>query len=192
MKLNHRAEIGLFITSIFTLFLIYISIYSFTIFMKYSIEESVSFPIYLTIYLPFFFYALILFILINLKNAYLVSKISCSPQSLRALYISIFYPILLGSFMMATFRDGFQTSTIYGFPLFTLGVILLPYSALTIHREAKTIINENTSVIYCSYCSYPFDMHKLDSERRCPICGTLNPNKDEKPEAEEKDVKEEN
>jgi hypothetical protein len=79
--------------------------------------------------------------------------------------------------MMATMEYGFQTSLIYGFPFYLLGVILFPYGAFIIHREARTVVYENMVLIYCQNCNYTFEMHRLDSERRCPFCGVLNQNR---------------
>lgn len=174
LRINDRTELGLLFTSILSFFLMLITFLSFLVFMEYTFEESVLFPFYLSLCLPLFFTMLLLFITINIHNGYFVSKVSDTPQALRAFYIFIFYPILLVSFMIATIEYGFQTSLIYGFPIFFLGVILLPYSALVIHREALAIVNKNMLLVYCHNCRYTFEMHRLDIEKRCPICGSQN------------------
>jgi len=174
LRINDRTEFGLLLTSILSFFLILITFFSFLVFIEFTLEESVSFPLYLTLCLPLFFIMLLMMFTINIYNGYLVSKASDTLQSMRAFYIFIFYPILLISFMIATMEDGFQTSLIYGFPIFFLGVIFLPYSALIIHREALGMVNKNTVLIYCYNCRYTFEMHRLDLEKRCPLCGFLH------------------
>lgn len=176
MRINKRTELGLLFTLIIGLLLVIITLFSLIVLIEYYSEESASLPIQMALCLPLSFIMLIFITIYNILNAHMINMVSESSQSTRAFYILLFYPIILLSYMMATLEYGFQTSLIYGFPFYLIGVILLPYGAFVIHREAKMVVNKNMVLIYCQNCNYTFEMHRLDTERRCPFCGVLNQN----------------
>jgi hypothetical protein len=95
---------------------------------------------------------------------------------LRVMYISIFYPLLIISFLLATIEDTFQTAFIFGFPVFVIGIFILPYSAHVMNKEARVVVKGNAVLIYCKNCYYPFEMFKTEKTQRCPLCGTSNDN----------------
>lgn len=176
VNITDRTELGFVFTLIFGFILASFSFLSSVVFFEYILDGSVSIPLELTPCMILFMIIFALLMLLNIFNGLFVSKISGSPQSLRALYISIFYPILLISFIIACFKEDFQTSFIFGFPFFILGAIILPYGAYVLNKEASAITQKNLVLVYCFNCHYPFEMYRFDKERTCPVCGALNRN----------------
>ncbi|MCK5561619.1 MAG: hypothetical protein KAJ51_13535 [Thermoplasmata archaeon] len=144
--------------------------------MAYVGDQTVSFPFELPVCLVLFFIFLVFIFILNVSNAIIVTRISKSTKSLRALYIFIFYPILLLSYLIACYEEFFQTALIFGFPIFIAGMILLPYGALVINTEARITLFQNLVINYCQNCYYPIQMHRDDQERRCVMCGTMTKN----------------
>lgn len=145
-------------------------------FIEYIEDQSVSFPFELPGCLVLFLIMLFLVYLTNIANGIMVTRISRSEKSLRALYIFIFYPVLLLSYLIASYEEIFQTALIFGFPLFLAGAVLMPYGALVIHTEAHMAVYRNLAINYCLNCRYPIQMHREDKERRCPMCGAMTGN----------------
>jgi hypothetical protein len=139
--------------------------------IDYLEDGSTSFPFELPLMaVGFMFFFLFLFFL-NLSNAIIVARVTRSKNSLRALYFFIFYPILLLSFFAANYSTDFKAAFIFGFPIFVVGALLLIYNAVNINKEARLTFYQNMRVIHCTNCRYPVQMHQLDPERRCPVCG---------------------
>ncbi len=111
---------------------------------------------------------------VNVTNGLMLSRVSKSHRSLRAMYISLLLPVILLSFVFACFKDGFETSLIFGFPFFLIGTIALPYSAFVLAKEAREMVRENTVFLVCYNCHYPFQMNRLALEGICPVCGAQN------------------
>ncbi|UCF08085.1 MAG: hypothetical protein JSW28_10680 [Thermoplasmata archaeon] len=173
-NITDRTEIGFVFTILFSLMLGLFTLFSVIVLIEYVIDESVSFPIYMTLCIPAMLLFLVTIMALNVANGLSISKVSESLNCLRALYISLFFPIVLVSFIVACFKDGFHTSLIFGFPFFFLGMLILPWSAYVLADEAKVIARENLVFISCYHCRYPFQMNRLDFEGMCPVCGALN------------------
>jgi hypothetical protein len=109
--------------------------------------------------------------ILNISTAVSVSKRSKSKVSLRSLYISILYPIVLIAFIIPHFEAAFYTSLIFGFPVFVLGVILLPFSSFSVMREALKMDVKQYTVEACHYCRFTYRREIRQMDAICPRCG---------------------
>ena len=111
---------------------------------------------------------------LNITNAVSVSKKTKSRSSLRSFYIFVFYPIILISFIIPAWESLFLTSLIFALPFLLIGAVVLPFSAITLHREASKLCKKEYTTTACGYCHFPFrrDVKALDGI--CPRCGAFN------------------
>jgi len=111
---------------------------------------------------------------LNITNAVSVSKKTKSKTSQRSFYIFMFYPIVLISFIIPAWESLFLTSLIFALPFLLIGAVVLPFSAITLHREALKLCKKEYTTTACRYCHFPFrrDVKALDGY--CPRCGAFN------------------
>jgi hypothetical protein len=152
------------------------SIGSFFIWIEFSREGSVSFPSIASIYLPFLTIGLIFTYVLNIINGIAVARVTESKRSLRACYFLILYPLVLLGFLLANIDEFLMTSLIFGFPFFIIGAIGLPYFAHVLKKEGIMQLTVNLVIIRCYNCFYTFELHRLEREKRCPLCGAMNRN----------------
>ncbi len=112
----------------------------------------------------------------NVVNGLFMARSSSSPRVLRAAYFLIAYPVVFYSFMLATINAEFVPSVTFGWPLFLLGMVAYPWSALIVHNEVKDALLRTTIVVQCRRCHYLFRMHIEEEAMRCLYCGEVNAN----------------
>ncbi len=112
-------------------------------------------------------------------------------RALQAAYFLLLYPVVLISYIIATFSEVFLPSMVFGFPLFIVGAIFYPYCAVLLDREYRAMRSENVVRLACHHCSYIFELHRKEEERRCPMCGAVNLNPYAVTRAEEEELEEE-
>jgi ribosomal protein S27E len=94
----------------------------------------------------------------------------------RAAYFQVLFPILLGSFLLATPEASFIPSVTFAFPLLLIGAFAYPYTALLMKKWVKAMEVANLLYVECFKCTYVFEMHRSDEWIRCPYCGQVNMN----------------
>lgn len=121
---------------------------------------------------------------LNILNAVSVSKRTKSKNSLRSLYIFVLYPIVLVSFVIPAWESLFLTSLIFALPFLLIGAVVLPFSAITLHREAMKLCKKEYCTSMCIYCKFPHRRDVVAVDGYCPRCGAFNeyPKKDEEGE----------
>lgn len=175
MHMADRTDMGFMLTLLLSLGFGVLSLLSAFTLIEYIIDRRVSTPFYMDVCVPILMtLSLIIIMAVNVANGRMITKVSKSPKSLRAMYISFLFPVILLSFIFACFKDGFKTTLIFGFPFFLVGTIALPYSAYVLAKEAREMVRENTMILTCYNCNYNFQMNRLDLEGLCPVCGVQN------------------
>ena len=120
-----------------------------------------------------------IFLVIALAFTLPIARVLLSSEdesARRAAYFSTLFPILLISFLLSTPQASFAPSFAFGFPLFLVGAVAYPYSAIVMKRHIKMAEMENLLIVRCFRCAYIFEMHKQEPWVRCPHCGQVNMN----------------
>ena len=175
MHMADRTDMGFMLTLLLSLGFGMISLLSGSILIEYIDDGNISTPFYMAMCVPILMImSLIIIMAVNVANGLMVTKVSKSLRSLRAMYISLLFPVILLGFIFVCFKDGFETTLIFGFPFFLVGTFALPYSAYVLAKEARELVRENTMILACYNCHYQFQMNRLDLEGACPVCGAPN------------------
>jgi len=98
------------------------------------------------------------------------------PKHLRAAYFLMLFPIVLGSFVLASLMDGTVPSMLFGWPLFLVGTVLFPYCALSMRKGIGVSAEGGRAMIVCYNCGRPLALGMDTLQIGCPRCGALNLN----------------
>jgi hypothetical protein len=101
-------------------------------------------------------------------------KVIEKPKHLRAAYFLMLFPIVLGSFVLASLMDGTVPSMIFGWPLFLMGAVLFPYCAFVLRWGVGAHAGGGRALIVCYNCGSTLVLREDASQDICPRCGSLN------------------
>lgn len=105
-----------------------------------------------------------------------LAKVLEEPKHLRAAYFLMLFPIVLGSFVLASLMDGTVPSMLFGWPLFLMGAVLYPLSALALRRGVGVPTDGGRALIVCYNCGQTLVLRTDTAQNNCPRCGALNLN----------------
>lgn len=125
--------------------------------------------------LPLFIFALVCAGVVVVLVAGM-AKVLDEPKHLRAAYFLMLFPLVLGGFVLASLMDGTVPSMIFGWPLFLMGAVLYPYSALALRRGVGVPADGGRALIVCYNCGQTLVLRVDTPHDNCPRCGALNLN----------------
>ncbi|UCG70158.1 MAG: hypothetical protein JSV09_03845 [Thermoplasmata archaeon] len=175
MDITTRTSLANILTFVFGLYLMLFSLFSFVSFSEFITYGRVD---YQNFHIPCGTVFVIVFTLVvwilNLFNAINVYKTVKLKLILRILYIFLIYPGIIFVLIIASFIEALQIILIGAFPIFFIGVFLLPVCSYIIYSETLEEIERRISQIECFNCRYEFDIDPEDKEKECPLCGAKN------------------
>jgi hypothetical protein len=145
-------------------------------FGKYVVSDEVVIGAEAIVFVITIIVLMVLVSFFNVTSALTVYQATRSDLSLRILYFNLLFPVVLFSFFIATSGGWFINSMIFGFPLFLMGAMMLPYAAYRLHWEALQIALKGPVRLRCYDCGFIFDFFLANRVVRCPKCGLLNRN----------------
>ncbi len=95
----------------------------------------------------------------------------------RGAYMLMVLPIVLWSFLFASFGESFVPSFLFGFPVFLIVAILLVLGAVHVRRDVlSTITDPMKARLVCRRCGGPLEMHPRERFVKCRWCKEFNSN----------------
>ena len=116
------------------------------------------------------FLILILLCVKTIPVALRVTKESGSKESLRALYIYIFLPVVFIGIMVGNSANYFLNVMIFGWPLFMVSGVLMVIAANWMRTEVRLL----SFRVRCGFCKEEFDMVRDELVGYCAYCGAPN------------------
>lgn len=175
MNMTERADLGVGVALVMGFMMFIAGVFSILTFAEFVESGEISIGITGVPCVVFAVIVLIGFLAWNVPLARMILSIS-PPVGRRAAYFQILFPIVLASFLLATTGASFTPSFAFGFPLFFIGTLAYPYTAIVMKRWIKAAAMANLLYVQCFRCTYVFEMHKKDDWIRCPYCGQVNMN----------------
>lgn len=175
MSLTAKADASVGMALVFGMVMFVAGFISFITFVEYIDTGEISFGLAGMPCVVFGVAVVLVFIAWNVPIARILLS-SAPAAGRRAAYFQILFPVVLASFLIATPQASFAPSITFAFPLFLIGALAYPYTALVMKKHVKAAEMANLLYVQCFRCTYVFEMHKEDEWIRCPYCGQVNMN----------------